>query len=112
MKTLLQKSVCFNTDRNISIENANFDLLKGKSISFKYKYLESDMEENGFISLKLPSLENSLIKDFIISEINIKLSDFVQEKNDIFVPNVQITEVEQEFNGNPDLDIRNYFTKL
>ena len=108
MKILVQKSVCFNTERNIAIENANFDLLKGKSISFKYKYLESDMEENGFISLKLPSLENSLIKDFIISEINIKLSEFVEEKNDIFVPNIEIIEVEEEFKGNPDLDIRRY----
>lgn len=109
MKTLIDNSICFNSSRNISIENANFDLLRGENISFKYKYLENTIENEGVISLMLPLLENSLIKDFIISEINIKLSEFVEEKNDIFVTNSKLEISESE---NTDFDATQFFTKL
>lgn len=109
MKKLIDKSICFNTSRNISIENANFELLQEKLISFKYKFEEDKVENEGVIDLIIPKEENSLIKDFIISQINIKLSDFVEEKNDIFVTNSQI---EVENTENIEFDATQFFTKL
>ncbi len=109
MKTLIEKSVCFNTSRNISIDTASFELLQGKTLSFKYKFKENEIENEGVISLIIPKEENSSIKDFIISQINIKLSDFVEEKNDIFVTNSQI---EVENTENIEFDATQFFTKL
>lgn len=109
MKTLIEKSICFNTPRNISIENANFKLLQEKLISFKYKFKEDEVENEGVIDLKIPKEENSAIKDFIIWKINNKLSEFVEEKNDIFVPDSELAAKEEEKN---EFDATQFFTKL
>lgn len=89
MRTLIEKSVCFNIKKDAFIENANFELLKGKNVSFKYKYLEEEVENQDIITILIPNEENSAIKDFIIWKINAKLSEFVEEKSDIFVSELQ-----------------------
>lgn len=127
MKTLIEKSVCFDIKKDAFIENANFELLKGKNISFRYKYLEEEVENQDVISLIIPSEENSAIKDFIIWKINAKLSEFVEEKSDIFVAELEQdtenigSELTQEENienykkENPestDFDVTMFYIKL
>jgi hypothetical protein len=108
MKTLINNSIHYIGKQNINIDRFNLSVLKKKFVSFSYRYLEDDLENSGFIQFDLPDSNELDIKNFIISQINIKLSEFVEEKNDIFVPNIETKEKEYVFNGNPDLDIRRY----
>lgn len=78
--------------------------LRGKEVYISYDYLVNDEKLSDKINIYVP-FDVIDVKNFIISQINIKLSEFVELKNNIFVKNI---ETKENFVGNLDLDYRQY----